>query len=42
MNSCKIFGLNMKLKNDERSLLPLMTVTLEEKEPEWDEHEALL
>ena len=31
----------MKLKNDEGSLLPLMTVTLEEKEPECDEHEAL-
>ena len=31
----------MKLKNDEGSLLPLVTVKLEEKEPECDEHEAL-
>ena len=35
MNSCKIFGLNMKLKNDKGGLLPLMTVTFEEKEPEY-------
>ena len=42
MNICKILGLNLKLKNDERKYSSIMTVKLEENVLKCDKREVRL